>query len=59
MSTPFDTYTTLTAALLNLPIDPAYRPGVIANLERTEAIAQLVMEFPLPEDLEPAPIFVP
>lgn len=56
---PFDVYVDAIASIIDLPIDPSYRPGVIANLERTEAIAQLVMDFPLPDDLEPAPIFVP
>lgn len=55
----FEAYTDATAALLELPIAPEYRPGVIANLERTAAIAQLVLEFPLPDELEPAPIFLP
>lgn len=45
--------------LLELPIAPEYRPGVIANLERTATIAQLVMEFPLSDDLEMAPVFQP
>jgi len=47
------------AKFLDLPIDPDYRPGVIANLERTATIAQLVMEFPLPDSVEAAPIFQP
>lgn len=47
------------ALLLELPIHPDYRPGVIANLERTATIAQLVMEFPLPDTLEAAPTFQP
>lgn len=47
------------AALLALPIAPDYRQGVIENVERTAAIAQLVLEFPLPEDIETAPTFQP
>ncbi|HEY9698516.1 MAG TPA: DUF4089 domain-containing protein [Trichocoleus sp.] len=49
----------LMASLLDLPLDPDHRPGVIANLERTRSIAQLVMEFPLPDDIEVAPTFQP
>ncbi|MBF2001518.1 MAG: DUF4089 domain-containing protein [Synechococcales cyanobacterium C42_A2020_086] len=49
----------LMAELLQLPIAPDYRPGVIANLQRTADIAQLVMEFPLPEEIEIAPVFDP
>lgn len=49
----------LMSKFLELPIDQTYHPGVIANLERTAAIAQLVMEFPLPDTIEPAPTFQP
>jgi hypothetical protein len=49
----------LMAQLLELPLDPEHRPGVVANFARTAAIAQLVMEFPLPDDIEIAPIFQP
>jgi hypothetical protein len=45
--------------VLDLPIAPEYRPGVIANLERTATIAQLVLDFPLPETIKPAPFFQP
>ena len=47
------------AIVLNLPIAPDHRPGVIANLERTATIAQLVMDFPLPDQVEAAPTFQP
>lgn len=49
----------LMAQLIELELDPAHRPGVIANLERTAAIAKLVMEFPLPDEIEIASIFQP
>jgi hypothetical protein len=45
------------AALLGLKVDPAHRAATIENFGRIEAIARLVMEFPLPADVEPAPIF--
>lgn len=45
--------------LLNLPIKHEYRDGVVANFERIKAIAQLVNSFPLPEEIEPAPVFEP
>ncbi len=44
---------------LQLPIAPEYEPGVVANLERTAAIAQLFLEFPLPSEIEIAPTFEP
>jgi len=42
-----------------LPIDAAHRPGVAINLERLAQMAALVMEFPLPDEAEPAPVFRP
>lgn len=49
----------LMSELLQVPIAPDHRPGVIANLQRTADIAQLVMEFPLSEAIEIAPVFDP
>lgn len=49
----------LLARLIELDLDPDHRPGVIANFERTTAIAQLVLEFPLGDDVELAPVFQP
>ena len=58
---PFDPETFIDAAaqLLELPLDPAHRPGVVLNLRRLADLAELVMSFPLPDDAEPAPIFTP
>jgi hypothetical protein len=58
---PLDTaaYVDCMAEFLDLPIDPAFRPGVIDNLERIAAIAQSVLDFPLPDDLIAAPVFHP
>jgi ketosteroid isomerase-like protein len=47
------------AAALRLPIDPAFKPGVALNLERTAAIASPLLAFPLPDSLEPAHVFTP
>ncbi|OLP17139.1 DUF4089 domain-containing protein [Leptolyngbya sp. 'hensonii'] len=52
-------YVDRTAALMDLPLQPEHRPGVIANLTRITEIARLVTEFPLSEDIEIAPIFKP
>jgi hypothetical protein len=58
---PFDieTYVDAAAALIELPLDPAHRPGVILNMQRIAEMAALVMAFPLPDDTEPAPVFRP
>lgn|GEM_PF-2164235 len=61
MSEPsFDTaaYVDQQAIALGLPIAD-YRSGVIANFERIQAIAQQVLDFPLPVDLVAAPVFEP
>ena len=54
-----EAYVDAAAALIGLPLDPAHRPGVVLNLERIAAMAALVMEFPLPEETEPAPVYTP
>lgn len=47
------------AAAIGLEIAPSHRPSVIANLDRIGAMALLVMAFPLPDAVEPAPVFRP
>jgi hypothetical protein len=54
-----EAYVDAAAKLLGLPLDPAHRPGVVLNLERIAQMAVLVMEFPLPDETEPAPVFTP
>lgn len=58
---PFDAeaYVDAAAALIGLPIDPEHRPGVVLNLERIAQMAALVLEYPLPDEAEPAPVFRP
>ncbi|MUG97427.1 DUF4089 domain-containing protein [Scytonema sp. UIC 10036] len=45
-------YVDLMAVLLDLQLKDEYRDGVIANFERIMAIARIVNEFPLPDELE-------
>ena len=45
------------AAAQRLAIEPAWRGDVIAHLKATAAAARLVLAFPLPDELEPAPVF--
>jgi Protein of unknown function (DUF4089) len=45
------------APLLGIIIDPAWRGAVILNLKANAAAARLVIEFPLADELEPAPVF--
>ncbi len=52
-------YVNQMALLLDLQIIDEYQDGVVANFERIKAIAHLVNSFPLPEDIEVAPVFEP
>ncbi|MBH8574645.1 DUF4089 domain-containing protein [Nostocaceae cyanobacterium CENA369] len=45
--------------LLDLQLRDEYRDGVVANFERIKAIAQVVNSFPIPEEIEVAPVFEP
>ena len=47
------------ALVLNLPINPDHKPGTLDNFARIAAIAQIVLEFPLPPDIEAASIYQP
>jgi Protein of unknown function (DUF4089) len=47
----------VSARALALPVDPAWYPAVRSNLEVTWKLADLVAEFKLPDDADPAPIF--
>lgn len=47
------------ALLLDLPIDPAYQPGIIDNIIRIIPLAQLVMDFSLPEEIDSSSEFLP
>ena len=43
--------------MLGLAIDPAWRPAIVANLKATANAARLVLDFPLDDAVEPAPVF--
>jgi hypothetical protein len=46
------------ARALDLPVEPAWKPAIRANLEVTLRLAALVGSFALPDEAEPAPVFV-
>lgn len=54
---PLSAYIAAASAALDLPLDPAWQPSIKANLEVTFRLANLVAEFPLPDEAEPAPVF--
>ena len=47
------------APLLGIPVDPAFRPGIVANLELIALLAALLDEAPLDEREEPAAVYRP
>jgi 1-carboxybiuret hydrolase subunit AtzG-like protein len=55
---PLDDLIDAAARALDLKIEPAWRGAVKANLATTFALAALFTDFPLPDDAEPAPIFL-
>ena len=52
-------YVEQTAQLIDLPLAPEYLVSVVENFAKIAAIATLVLEFHLPEDIEFAPVFEP
>jgi hypothetical protein len=58
-NTDFVNYVKQAAQLLDLPVAPEYLPGVVDNFTKMAAIAVLVTEFNLSQEIEAAPIFEP
>lgn len=54
-----DDFVEVMSEIVGLPISPEYRESVVANMERIQTVAQAVLEFPLPDEIEPAPVFEP
>ena len=53
-----DRFIDATAQALALPVESAWKPAVRFNLDVTLYAAGLFADFPLPDDAEPAPVFV-
>jgi hypothetical protein len=54
---PTDEFIMEAARTLRLSVEPDWMDAVRRNLEATLQHAAVVMEFELPDDAEPAPIF--
>ena len=52
-------YVDRAAAIMGLPIADGHRREVIEQFGRLMAVAALFMQFPLPEGIEPGPVFRP
>ena len=53
-----DRFIDAAAQALALPIEPAWKPAIKFNLDVTLRMAASFAEFALPDDAEPAPVFV-
>lgn len=54
-----EAYLEATAVAMNIAIAPEWKPAVLDNLIRSRQIAQAVLNFPLPDTVEPASVFKP
>lgn len=52
-----DASLTVAAAVLGIALQPEWAAAVRFHLELSLRLAQMVAEFPLPDDAEPAPVF--
>ena len=58
MPDPLDELIDAAARVLELPIEPEWKAAVKVNLQVTLRHGTHVAEFALPDDAEPAPVFV-
>ena len=54
-----EAYAIAAAQANGLALTPAQLPGVVANLKRLEAVAQILEDTPLGPDDEAAPVWMP
>lgn len=47
------------AGLLDLPVAEEYRAGVVLHLQAARRIAGPLLDWPLEDQVEPAPVFIP
>jgi hypothetical protein len=52
-----DAWLDANAALLGIDVAPEWREAVRMHLRITGDLAQRVLEFPLPDEADPAPVF--
>ncbi len=54
-----DAYIDASLPLLDLTVSEGARPGVKLNLEIAARLSRLVLDWPLDDEAEPAPVYVP
>lgn len=58
-NTDIEIYVEHMAAMLGLPIPDDQMAGVVENVHQLKRVSEAVLEFPLPDTLEPLPRFEP
>jgi hypothetical protein len=58
VSDPLDDFIDSATRALDLVVEPEWKPAVKLNLAVTLRFGQQVAEFKLPDEAEPAPVFV-
>ncbi|HZO45334.1 MAG TPA: DUF4089 domain-containing protein [Xanthobacteraceae bacterium] len=58
MPDPLDDLIDAAARVLDLPIEPEWKAAVKTNLQVTLRHGELVAAFKLPDEAEPAPVYV-
>jgi hypothetical protein len=58
-SNELDAWLDANAALLGITIAPEWRDAIQLHLRITRDMAQRVLEFPMPDEADPAPVFHP
>lgn len=53
-----DAYIDAGTALLGIPVRPEWRDAIRQHLGVSFELARLVLDFPLPDEADPAPVFV-
>ena len=56
-SNELDAWLDAAAVLLGIAVASEWRDAIRLHLGVTREMAQLVMDFPLPDDADPAPVF--
>lgn len=56
-TTDLDAYIDAGTALLGIPVRPEWRDAIRQHLAVSFDLAALVLDFPLPDEADPAPVF--
>ena len=54
-----EAYVDAAAKVIDLPIDPEHRPGILTYFKIVAGLAEQVNDFPLTPEIEPSPVYRP